>query len=64
MELYLARLSNNTESYVVANDIGEARDKVDDWLDERFIGGSPVSIIGMNLLAETKTRGRGQKLLL
>ena len=64
MELYLANLSNNSTCYVMAEDIGIARDKVDDWLDERFIGGSPVSIMGMKILAETKTRGRGAKLLL
>lgn len=63
-ELYLSKLSNGKEAFVVAEDIGYARDKVSEWIKERFIGGSAPTILDMKLVAESKNRGRAIKLIL
>jgi hypothetical protein len=64
MELYLIELSNRKEVYCIARNEDEARDKVSDWLKQRFIGGSPMYINSAKLLAESEPKGFVPKIVL
>lgn len=64
MELYLIELDNNTLTYAIAEDEGDARDKANKWVNDRFFAGPKASIKNLKLIAEEKTTGRSQKLLL
>jgi hypothetical protein len=61
MELYKIKLTNGTEVYGIGSDEFEAKDKVMDWVKERFF--QSVQIGSMELVAESATKGNVPKLV-
>jgi hypothetical protein len=62
MELYKVFLTNGSDCYVTGDDESEARDKVKEWLRERYL--MAVQIADMELIADTESKGFVDKLIL
>lgn len=62
MELYKVMLTNNAECYVIGEDESQARDKIKDWIRERYM--LAAQIASMDLIAESNTKGFVEKLIL
>lgn len=63
-ELFIFILSNGNSVYCVGIDEDDCRDKVNDYLKERFFAGTPVNINSTEMLGETNTKGFVDKLIL
>lgn len=63
MQLFFVTLTDNSTHYVYEVDEFEAKYKVNGWLRKRFIGGSPVSIAKVQLMAEEGAKGHVHNLI-